>query len=161
MGISRVVTRPQAIRQSQRWRQAGQTVVLTNGCFDLLHLGHVRYLQAARELGRLVVGINSDESVRRLKGPERPLVPERERAELVAAVRWVDLVTIFDEPTAEALIEALRPNVYVKGADYGPGARPLPESVVAERFGARVELVSIVEGHSTTGLIDLIRRRSP
>ena len=161
VGNSRVVTRPQAIRQCERWRRAGQQVVLTNGCFDLLHLGHARYLQAARAFGRLVVGLNSDESVRRLKGPERPLVPERDRAELLAALRWVDLVTIFDEPTAEILVEALHPNVYVKGADYGPNARPLPESLVAERLGARVELIPMVPGHSTSALIELIRRRSP
>ncbi|HLH74462.1 MAG TPA: adenylyltransferase/cytidyltransferase family protein [Chloroflexota bacterium] len=158
---SRVMTREQAVRQCMRWRRAGQKVVLTNGCFDLLHLGHARYLQAARSFGRLVVGINSDASVRQLKGPDRPLVPEAERAELLAALRWVDLVTIFDESTAETLVEDLRPDVYVKGADYGPGARPLPESLVAERLGARVELVPLVEGHSTTTLIDLIRRRSP
>ena len=161
VGNSRVVTRAQAMRQCERWRQAGQQIVLTNGCFDLLHLGHARYLQAARTFGRLVVGVNSDESVRRLKGPERPLVPERERAELLAALRWVDLVTIFDEPTAEDLVEVLRPTVYVKGADYGPNARPLPESLVAERLGARVELVPMVSGHSTTALIELIRRGSP
>ncbi|HEX6780160.1 MAG TPA: adenylyltransferase/cytidyltransferase family protein [Ktedonobacterales bacterium] len=103
-----------------RERQAaGQTVVFTNGCFDLLHLGHVRYLQEARALGDLlVIGLNSDDSARALKGPNRPLVPQDERAEVLAALACVDYVTICEEITAVALIEALRPNVYVKGGDY-------------------------------------------
>ncbi|HLG50057.1 MAG TPA: adenylyltransferase/cytidyltransferase family protein, partial [Chloroflexota bacterium] len=103
--ISRVVSREQAVRIRERWRQARHTVVLTNGCFDLLHLGHVRYLEAARRFGRLIVAINSDASVRLLKGPSRPIVPAAERAEVIAALRSVDLVTIFEEPTAETIVE--------------------------------------------------------
>jgi rfaE bifunctional protein nucleotidyltransferase chain/domain len=155
---SRVVDRSEAVDQCRRWQASGESVVLTNGCFDLLHVGHLRYLQAARRLGRLIVGLNSDESVRSLKGPARPLVAQAERAELLAALRCVDRVTIFGEPTAEALLADLRPNVYVKGADYGPAGRDLPESVVAERVGARVVFIDLVPGRSTTGLVDTIRR---
>ena len=100
-------------------RARGKLMVFTNGCFELLHVGHIRYLQAARALGdALVVGLNSDESVRAIKGPPRPLVPQAERAELLAALGCVDYVVIFDEPTAEALVGALKPEVYVKGGDY-------------------------------------------
>jgi len=157
----RVVSQEEALHTRQRWRREGRTVVLTNGCFDLLHVGHVRYLEKARALGRLIVALNSDASTRTLKGPSRPIVPERERAEMVAALRCVDLVTIFDELTAEVIVEALRPDVYVKGADYGPSGRPLPEAVVAERIGTRVELIQLTEGRSTTALINEIRRRVP
>jgi D-glycero-beta-D-manno-heptose 1-phosphate adenylyltransferase len=156
-----VVSREEAIRRRAAWQEAGEAVVLTNGCFDLLHVGHLRYLEAARSFGRLVVAVNSDRSVREWKGPERPIVPAAERAELVAALRCVDLVTIFDESTGEALLRALRPEVYVKGADYGPGGKDLPEAVVAAEVGARVELVPLVAGHSTSDLIDAIRRGGP
>ena len=156
-----VVSREEAIRRRAAWREAGKAVVLTNGCFDLLHVGHLRYLEAARSFGHLVVAVNSDRSVREWKGPERPVVPAAERAELVAALRCVDLVTIFDEATGEALLRALRPEVYVKGADYGPGGKDLPEAVVAAEVGARVELVPLVAGHSTSDLIDTIRRGGP
>ena len=105
-------------------QQIGERAVFTNGCFDLLHLGHIRYLQEARSLGDfLILGLNSDESVRRLKGPTRPLVPEQERAEILAALSCIDYVTIFPEPTASELINLLQPAIYVKGADY---ATPQP-----------------------------------
>ncbi len=158
---SRVVSRQQAADVCGLWRQAGRTVVLTNGCFDLLHVGHIRYLQEARSLGRLIVALNSDASIRRLKGPLRPIVPEEERAEMLAAMRCVDLVTIFDEETAAGILEAIRPDVYAKGADYGPAGRPLPEAEVAHRLGARVALIPLVENHSTTAIIDRIRRQKP
>lgn len=158
---SRVVTRDRAIEACARWRRDGRTVVLTNGCFDLLHVGHIRYLQQARSIGRLIVALNSDASIRRLKGASRPIVPEGERAEILASLRCVDLVTIFDEPTAEAILEALSPNVYVKGGDYGPNGRSLPEAAVAERMGTRVVLIPTVENHSTSALVDRIRRRQP
>src|SRR5438094_8658231 len=100
-------------------RAKGEKIVFTNGCFDLIHIGHVRYLQAARELGDLlVVGINSDASVHTYKGPDRPVVPQDERAEIVAALRCVDYAVIFDEPTAVALVQTLQPDIYVKGGDY-------------------------------------------
>ena len=153
-----VVSREEAVRARDKFRERGEVVVLTNGCFDLLHVGHLRYLQAARRFGRLIVGLNSDASVRRLKGNSRPIVGEAERAELLAGLRCVDLVTIFDESDAAALLDALRPDVYVKGADYGPGGRPLPEAETAARHGTRVEFVELVDGHSTSALVEAIRR---
>lgn len=153
-----VVSRDEAARQRELWRAEGESVVLTNGCFDLVHVGHVRYLAAARRFGRLVVGLNSDASVRRLKGPTRPILPEAERAEVLAALRSVDLVTIFDEPTAVELLLALRPDIYIKGSDYGPGGKELPEAALAARLGIRVELVELVPGRSTTSIVDMIRR---
>jgi rfaE bifunctional protein nucleotidyltransferase chain/domain len=151
-------------------RAAGERVVLTNGCFDLLHLGHVRYLQAARALGDLlVVGLNSDASTRAIKGPKRPLVPEQERAEVLAALACVDYVTIFEEPTAVALVEALCPDVYVKGGDYAAAGSAdempaidyakLPEAAPVLAAGGQVRLIPYVPGHSTSELIERIARR--
>jgi rfaE bifunctional protein nucleotidyltransferase chain/domain len=154
------------------WREAGRTLVFTNGVFDLLHLGHVRYLQEARALGEvLVVGLNSDASVRRLKGAGRPLVPQAERAELLAALACVDYVVIFDTGTAERLVAALQPEVYVKGGDYArpaaesgaPGPlppKPLPEAEVVRSYGGRVVLVPYLRGYSTTELIERILRNN-
>jgi len=148
------------------WRAAGQRVVLTNGVFDLLHIGHVTYLQQARALGDLlVVGLNSDASTRALKGPERPLVAEDERAALLTALRCVDYVTIFDEPTAEALVVALRPDIYVKGGDYTllddgqqhVGGKVPPEAAVVRGYGGEVRLLPYLPGHSTSALIAKIR----
>jgi len=153
-----IVARDDACRIRDRWREQGEKVVLTNGCFDLVHVGHLRYLQAARRFGRLIVGLNSDASVRRLKGDTRPIIGERERAELLAGLRCVDLVTIFDESDAVALLMAVRPNVYVKGADYAPGGRPLPEAEAAARLGTRVEIVELIPGHSTSALVEAIHR---
>src|SRR6186997_432598 len=117
--MPRVLTLPELIELRQTWRASGLRLVLTNGTFDILHIGHVRYLEAARALGDiLVVGINSDASVRGYKGPGRPVIPQEERAEIVASLRAVDYVTIFDEPTAIHLVEALQPDIYVKGGDY-------------------------------------------
>ena len=145
------------LRLRREWRESGQIVVCTNGVFDLLHFGHLDYLTAARSLGDvLVVGLNSDSSTRRYKGPLRPLVPEHERAALLLALEPVDYVTIFDEPTAERLVEALRPDIYCKGGDYGSTgglAKPLPEAAIVERYGGRVELIPYLPGHSTTDLI--------
>jgi len=155
---SRILDRDAARETCRDWQARGETVVLTNGCFDLLHVGHLRYLQAARRLGRLVVGLNSDASVRRLKGESRPIVAADERAVLLAGLRCVDLVTIFDESDAAALLDALRPDVYVKGSDYGPGGRPLPEAELADRLGIQVALIRLVEGRSTSALVEAIRR---
>lgn len=139
-------------------RNAGERVVLTNGAFDLLHAGHLRSLEEARARGDLlVVGINSDLSVRASKAPGRPIVPERERAALVAGLACVDFVTIFDEPTAERLAEIVRPDVYVKGADYR--VKALPERPVVEAHGGEVVLVELAPGLSTTNLVDEIVRR--
>jgi len=127
-------------------------VVLTNGVFDLLHIGHLRYLRAARALGDvLVVGVNADATVRLAK-PGRPLVPDVERAELVAALEPVDYVTIFAEPTADALLRALRPSVYVKGADYTEAM--LPEAPTARALGVELAFVPLVPGHSSSALAD-------
>jgi rfaE bifunctional protein nucleotidyltransferase chain/domain len=152
--------RPQVISLGElvalraQWRAEGKRLVLTNGTFDLLHVGHVRYLQAARELGDvLVVGINSDASVRGYKGPGRPVVPQDERAEIVAALRSVHYTTIFDEPTATHLVEALQPEVYAKGGDYAPGSKPLPEADAVERYGGQVRIIPFVEGRSASELI--------
>jgi D-beta-D-heptose 7-phosphate kinase/D-beta-D-heptose 1-phosphate adenosyltransferase len=139
-----------------RIRAAGGRVVFTNGVFDLLHPGHVRYLRDARALGdALLVGINSDGSVRANKGPDRPITPEQERAELLAAVRSVDAVTIFDEPTPYALISAVQPDVLVKGADWGPDH--IVGRDVVEARGGRVVRVEPAKGFSSTGLIERVR----
>ncbi len=147
----------------QRWRHQRRTVVFTNGVFDLLHIGHLRYLQAARALGDvLVVGLNSDRSTRQIKGPQRPLIAQDERAALLLGLRVVDYVTIFDEPTAEHLVAALQPDVYVKGGDYQlsdgavPPGKPLPEAAIVQGYGGRVELIPYVAGRSTTELIQRI-----
>lgn len=132
------------------------TTVFTNGVFDLMHIGHLRYLQAARELGdRLVVGLNSDASVKRLKGDTRPILPEAERAELMAGLGCVDFVTIFDEPTADALLALLKPQIYAKGGDYTPDS--LPEAPTVRAYGGEIRLITFVPGRSTTSLIERIR----
>ena len=133
-------------------RAAGERVALTNGTFDLLHVGHLRSLEQARAQGDLlVVGVNSDASVRSYKAPNRPIVPQAERAELIAGLACVDYVVIFDEPTAERLVKAIRPEVYVKGADYA--TKPLPERPVVEAYGGQVVLIPLEAGHSTTDLV--------
>ncbi|MBK1701503.1 D-glycero-beta-D-manno-heptose 1-phosphate adenylyltransferase, partial [Thiococcus pfennigii] len=153
---AKVCTLPAAIEQVRRWQAAGERVVFTNGCFDLLHVGHVTYLEQARRYGRrLVVGLNTDRSVRALKGPERPLIGEADRARVLAALAAVDAVVLFDEPTPLALIEALRPDVLAKGADYRE------EDVVGARevktWGGQVVLVPLVAGRSTSGIVDRLR----
>ena len=137
-------------------RANGTVIVFTNGCFDVLHAGHVRYLTKAREMGDfLVIGLNSDDSVRRLKGNGRPINTEDDRAEVLDALRAVDAVTIFGEPTAEALIAMVRPDVYVKGGDYT--LETLPEAKIVQEYGGRVEFVPLVAGRSTTNVIERIR----
>lgn len=148
------ITEPDRARLSA-WRAAGERVVFTNGVFDLLHRGHVEYLEKARALGdRLVVGVNSDASVRRIKGPERPLVPGAERAEILAALACVDLAILFEEDTPERLIREVQPDVLVKGGDW------TPDRIVGREFvesrGGRVLNVPLREGLSTTALIERI-----
>lgn len=139
-------------------RAAGATVVLTNGCFDLLHVGHVRYLQQARELGdTLIVGVNSDDSVRRLKGPDRPLNTEDDRATVLDALSCVDNVVVFDELTPERLIEAVRPDVYVKGGDYRLDT--LPERDLVLSLGGRVAVLDLVPDRSTSSIIAKVHTR--
>jgi rfaE bifunctional protein nucleotidyltransferase chain/domain len=145
-------------------RAAGRRIVFTNGIFDLLHVGHLRSLRAARACGDLlVVGVNDDGSAARLKGPGRPIVPGPERAELLAALEPVDYVVLFGEDTPVALIAVLRPEVYVKGGDYAaaPGApgKPLPEAEVVRAYGGEVRIIPLVPGRSSTGIVERIAGR--
>jgi len=134
------------------WRRAGELILLANGCFDLLHVGHVRYLRAAKKLGgRLIVAVNSDDSVRTLKGAGRPVMPAEERAEILAALADVDAVVIFSEPDVRALVRELRPDVQVKGTDYT--AESVPEGDLVRELGGRVEIVGDPKDHSVTEII--------
>lgn len=137
-------------------RDGGKKVVFTNGCFDILHAGHVRYLKTAKSFGDvLVLGLNTDASVRSIKGPTRPINNELDRAEVVGALESVDYVVLFDEPTAEDLIKLVHPDVYVKGGDYT--IETLPEGQIVLAYGGSVELVNLVEGRSTTNVIAKIK----
>ncbi len=137
-------------------REAGECIVLTNGCFDVLHAGHVRCLTQARALGdRLIVGLNSDGSVRSIKGPDRPVNGEADRAFVLAALSCVDYVTVFDETTPRHLIELVRPDVYVKGGDYADHG--IPEESLVTALGGRVEILDLVPGRSTTALLERVR----
>jgi rfaE bifunctional protein nucleotidyltransferase chain/domain len=154
--ISHVLSLENAVRLVDALRAAHRTVVFTNGVYDILHPGHVRYLQAARAEGdALIVGINSDRSVRANKGPDRPVNPEAERAEVVAALASVDAVVIFDEDTPHRVITCLQPDVLVKGADW-PADQIVGRDVVEAR-GGRVVRTTIEEGHSTTSILERIR----
>jgi rfaE bifunctional protein nucleotidyltransferase chain/domain len=137
-------------------RENGKHIVFTNGCFDILHAGHVRYLNKAKSFGDcLVLGLNTDASVRCLKGENRPINNELDRAEVVGALKSVDYVVLFDEPTAEALIGKVKPAVYVKGGDYTIAT--LPEAKTVQANGGRIEFVNLVEGRSTTNVIEKIK----
>jgi rfaE bifunctional protein nucleotidyltransferase chain/domain len=141
---------------ASRLRSAGETIILANGCFDLIHAGHIRYLAAAKSLGgTLIVGINSDDQVRRLKGENRPFIAENERAEIISALRCVDIVTIFAEPTVEELIRAIRPDIHAKGTDYT--ADSVPEREIIREVGGRVAIVGDPKDHSSTGLIQAVK----
>ena len=138
-------------------RHGGQKVVFTNGCFDILHAGHVTYLEAAKAQGDvLVLGLNTDESVRRLKGPERPINSELDRAKVVGALKAVDYVVLFGEQTAEAVIAEVKPDVYVKGGDYTLDT--LPEAKIVQSYGGKVAFIDMVEGRSTTNIINRIKK---
>jgi len=142
-------------------RQRGEKLVLTNGCFDLLHLGHVHYLEAARSLGdTLVVAINGDDSVRALKGEGRPLNRERERAEVVAALECVDHVVIFSEVRVTRLLEQVRPAIYVKGGDYTADTLDPEERAALEKTGAQIRILPFEPGYSTSGLIERLKKLS-
>ena len=136
-------------------RRRGASIVLANGCFDLFHVGHIRYLAGAKALGDvLVVGINSDEQVRKLKGASRPFMPERERAEIVSALKFVDYVTIFNEPTVAELIRAVRPDFHAKGTDYTTDT--VPEREIVREYGGKTAIVGDPKAHSSTDLIQLV-----
>lgn len=154
MHHEKILSRDQLKQCVERWRQAGEQVTLANGCFDLLHVGHIRYLRAAKELGgKLIVAINSDASVRALKGAGRPLMPAKERAEIIAALADVDAVVIFPEDDVRQLIRDVRPDVQAKGTDYT--AESVPEREMVIQCGGRVAIVGDPKDHSAT---DLIRR---
>jgi len=145
------------IIEIQKWRAANKKVIFTNGCFDLLHVGHLRTFNEAKKLGDLlIVGINSDHSVKTLKGETRPLISERDRAELISALKPVDYVIIFDEVDVSNLLETVQPEVYVKGGDYT--LENLPEKETLIRFNIEVKFIPLVAGISTTELINRIRK---
>jgi len=148
-----ILTREELVTRINAERENGLRVVLANGCFDVLHVGHVRYLAGARELGDvLVAGVNSDEQVARLKGPGRPILPANERAELVAALESVTYVTVFDEPTVEELLLALKPDIHAKGTDYTEDS--VPERDVVRSYGGRVAIVGDPKDHSTSAILE-------
>ncbi|MHB2018452.1 MAG: D-glycero-beta-D-manno-heptose 1-phosphate adenylyltransferase [Candidatus Xenobia bacterium] len=153
----KIQSRPAVVDAVAAARRLGKRIVFTNGCFDLLHPGHVQTLEQARSLGDLlVVGVNSDGSVRRLKGAERPLVPQEDRARVIAALACVDYVVIFEEDTPVDTLSVVRPDVHVKGGDYS--GREIPERAVVEANGGVVQFVPLVPGRSTTAILELIRR---
>ena len=156
MAGPKIVERAAAVELADVWRSRGLAIVFTNGVFDLMHRGHVDSLAAARAMGdRLVVGVNTDASVQRLKGPARPLVPLEDRMAVLAALESVDLVTAFDEDTPEALIHALRPDVLVKGADYTP--EQIAGGEFVRSYGGRGETIELTPGRSTSALVEKIR----
>jgi len=159
MGV--LLSRPDLLALRQRWREQGLTVVFTNGCYDILHPGHIRTLERARSLGdRLVLGLNSDSSVQRMKGAARPVMPEQDRARLACALEAVDAVTLFEEDTPRELIAALLPEVLVKGSDWSHFVAGREE---VEAAGGRVVLLPLEPGYSTTATVEqaLSRRGSP
>lgn len=151
-GAGKVLDRTALRSRVAEWRRAGERIVLTNGVFDVLHVGHVRYLRAAKALGgRLIVAVNADSTVRALKGEGRPRMPAAERAELLAALEGVDAVVIFEEPDVRALVRELRPDIHAKGTDYT--AESVPERDVVEECGGRVAIVGDPKEHSTSEMI--------
>ncbi len=151
--LTRIVKRDELIILVDAEKRFGKRIVFTNGCFDVLHVGHIRYLEAARALGDLlIVGINSDEQARRLKGKGRPLVPQDQRAEIISSLEAVDLVTIFSEPTVTELLLALKPDIHAKGTDYTEES--VPERDVVRSFGGRVAIVGDAKDHSSSEMID-------
>jgi rfaE bifunctional protein nucleotidyltransferase chain/domain len=158
--MARIVTREELQELVEADRALGRTIALANGCFDLLHVGHIRYLEgAAAQADRLIVAVNDDESVRRLKGAGRPILPVADRAELVASLRAVDNVVVFSEPTVASLLETIKPDVHCKGTDYTP--ETVPERDVVARYGGRVAIVGDPKTHSTRELVARIRSEQP
>lgn len=152
----KIVSRENLADLAHVLRKAGRKIVTTNGCFDILHVGHVRILKEARELGDvLIVGLNSDDSVRRLKGPQRPMNDQDDRSEVLAALESVSYVTVFPEDTPVQFLELVKPDIHVKGADYAPGQ--LAETPVVEKHGGKVVILRLVPGKSTTNMVNKIR----
>ena len=155
----KILDREELIDEVSRRRSQGESIILSNGCFDLFHVGHIRYLAGAKALGgTLVVAVNSDRQVRILKGDGRPFMPESERAEIVAALECVDLVTIFDEPTVTETILAIRPDIHTKGTDYT--VDNVPEREVVRSIGGKVAIVGDPKDHSSTEMIERTRETS-
>jgi len=155
----KILTRDQLKRRVEKWRKSGEKVTLANGCFDVLHVGHVRYVKAAKELGgKLIVALNSDDSVRMLKGEGRPHMPENERAEIIAALADVDAVVIFSEPDVRPLIREIHPDIQAKGTDYTVDS--VPERDVVAEFGGRVEIVGDPKDHSATAILRQMEQKS-
>jgi len=155
MTTGKIVGREELRNRTETWRARGEKITLANGCFDLLHVGHVRYLHAAKQLGgHLIVAINCDDSVRALKGEGRPIMPAEERAEILAALADVDAVVIFSEPDVRALVREIRPDMHAKGTDYTSDSVPERDTVI--ECGGRVEIVGDPKDHSAT---DIIRNR--
>jgi len=156
---AKIVSLEEAVQRAAAWREAGKTIAYTNGCFDLIHAGHVRTLESARRLADiLIVGLNSDDSARQLKGPGRPILPAQQRAEVLAAFACVDLVVVFPELSSLATIQALRPDVWVKGGDYRLDTVHQEERAYVESYGGRVALGEPVPGASTSEIIARIKR---
>ena len=156
MTESKILSREETKKQVEQWQSEGKKIVFTNGCFDIVHLGHIDYLEKARNLGdKLVLGLNTDASVQRLKGETRPVVNEYARARMMSAMSFIDAVTLFDEETPKELIETLYPNILVKGDDYSV------ENIVGADFvmahGGEVKTISLVKGYSTSAIIQKIK----
>ena len=155
MANKRILSRSELVRQVAAARTDGKRIVMANGCFDFLHVGHVRYLEAAKALGDLlIVGVNSDEQTRRLKGEGRPFLPQDQRAEIISSIEAVDLVTIFSEPTVTELLLALKPDIHAKGTDYTEDS--VPERDVVRSFGGRVAIVGDPKDHSSSEMIETV-----
>jgi D-glycero-beta-D-manno-heptose 1-phosphate adenylyltransferase len=158
--MTKLISLTEAARIAEQARRAGWVVVLGNGAFDLLHVGHARYLAAARELGDLlIVAVNSDASVRLSKGPGRPIVPEAERVELLSHLACVDWVVLFDEPTVAEVLRAIRPDIHAKGTDYTPES--VPERAVVAEWGGQTVVCGDPKDHATTDIVGQILRRFP
>jgi len=154
--LKKILNRDELSARVNAWRASGHRIILANGCFDLLHVGHVRYLHAAKQLGgKLIVALNSDGSARGLKGPGRPVLPQAERAEILAALADVDAIVIFDEPNVRSLIERIRPDVHAKGTDYTE--QSVPEREILLACGGKVAIVGDPKDHSATDLLRAIR----
>ncbi len=150
-----ILSRENAVKLVEKLKKDGKKVVFTNGCFDILHIGHLRYLNEAKKCGDfLIVGVNSDSSVRRLKGSTRPINPEEDRAELLCGLKAVDYTVIFEEDTPVEIIRELKPSVHVKGGDYKK--EELPETKVVESYGGKVKILSLIDGKSTSNVVKII-----
>jgi len=158
MSMGKVITQDEAIELSKKLKKENKTLVFTNGCFDILHLGHVRYLKQSKKFGDFIlVALNSDASVKRLKGESRPVNNENDRAELLSELGFVDYVTIFSEDSPKKLLMKVKPDIYTKGADYT--LETLPEKNVVQSYGGRIEFIELVQGKSTTNIIKAISKK--